>query len=53
MTPLNMIVGKANGEGVTMQTLEMLLYGTADTLYNDTSKNGSLTARGCWIPSNS
>ncbi|WP_145317708.1 extracellular solute-binding protein [Paenibacillus xylanexedens] len=46
VTPLNMIVGKANGEGVTMQTLEMLLYGTADTLYNDTSKKWVVNSPG-------
>jgi multiple sugar transport system substrate-binding protein len=31
-------VGKATGEATTMQTFEMLLYGTNDTLYDDASK---------------
>ncbi|SDD34761.1 multiple sugar transport system substrate-binding protein [Terribacillus halophilus] len=38
VTPLFMQVGKANGEAVSMQTLEMLLYGTGDTLYDETDK---------------
>jgi multiple sugar transport system substrate-binding protein len=38
VTPLFMQVGKANGEAVSMQTLEMLLYGTEDTLYDETDK---------------
>ncbi|MGG0824514.1 extracellular solute-binding protein [Paenibacillus turicensis] len=39
VTPMHMTVGKASGEGVTMQTLEMLLYGTQDELYDfDTKK---------------
>lgn len=39
VTPMHMTVGKASGEGVTMQTLEMLLYGTQDQLYDfDTKK---------------
>ena len=38
VTPLFMQVGKANGEAVSMQTLEMLLYGTGDTLYDDSDK---------------
>jgi len=46
VTPLNLIVGKSNGEGVTMQTLEMLLYGTEDTLYNDDSKKWDLDSQG-------
>ncbi|HET6871562.1 MAG TPA: extracellular solute-binding protein [Sporolactobacillaceae bacterium] len=31
-------VGKATGEATTMQTFEMLLYGTNDTLYDESSK---------------
>ncbi|MEJ8305002.1 extracellular solute-binding protein [Saccharibacillus sacchari] len=46
VTPLNLIVGKSNGEGVTMQTLEMLLYGTEDALYNDDSKKWDLDSQG-------
>lgn len=46
VTPLNLIVGKSNGEGVTMQTLEMLLYGTEDALYNDESKKWALDSQG-------
>ncbi|ASA23336.1 extracellular solute-binding protein [Paenibacillus donghaensis] len=46
VTPLNMIVGKSNGEGVTMQTLEMLLYGTNDTLYNNDSKKWIVSSAG-------
>lgn len=46
VTPLNLIVGKANGEGVTMQTLEMLLYGTADTLYDDAAKKWIVNSPG-------
>ncbi|WP_058301086.1 extracellular solute-binding protein [Gorillibacterium timonense] len=46
VTPLNLIVGKSSGEGVTMQTLEMLLYGTNDTLYNDTTKKWVVGSQG-------
>ncbi|GAA2349007.1 extracellular solute-binding protein [Dactylosporangium salmoneum] len=38
VTPLNVYSGKAAGEGATMQGLEMLLYGTKDTLYDDGAK---------------
>ena len=34
VTPINMYAGRANGEGTTMQSFEMLLYGTEDTLYD-------------------
>ncbi|WP_067929237.1 extracellular solute-binding protein [Alicyclobacillus shizuokensis] len=34
VVPLWMQVGKATGEATTMQTFEMLLYGTGDTLYD-------------------
>ncbi|WP_150274449.1 extracellular solute-binding protein [Paenibacillus tepidiphilus] len=46
VTPLNMIVGKSSGEGVTMQTLEMLLYGTNDTLYNEETKKWVVNSPG-------
>ncbi|MEO3945934.1 extracellular solute-binding protein [Gorillibacterium sp. CAU 1737] len=46
VTPLNLIVGKSSGEGVTMQTLEMLLYGTNDTLYNDSTKKWVVNSPG-------
>jgi multiple sugar transport system substrate-binding protein len=36
--PLNVYSGKAGGEQSTMQGFEMLLYGTKDTLYDDSSK---------------
>ncbi len=38
VTPLNVYSGKGVGEAATMQGLEMLLYGTGDTLYDDASK---------------
>jgi multiple sugar transport system substrate-binding protein len=38
VTPLNVYSGKGAGEGATMQGFEMLLYGTANTLYDDASK---------------
>ena len=43
VTPLNVYSGKGAGEGATMQGLEMLLYGTADQLYDATTKK--------WTPS--
>lgn len=33
--PLYLIVGSSNGEGVSMQTFEMLLYGTGDQMYEN------------------
>jgi multiple sugar transport system substrate-binding protein len=36
--PLNVYSGKGAGEGSTMQGFEMLLYGTKNTLYDDSSK---------------
>lgn len=33
--PFYLIVGAANGEAVSMQTFEMLLYGTGDEMYED------------------
>ncbi|WP_433047699.1 extracellular solute-binding protein [Dactylosporangium sp. CS-033363] len=38
VTPLNVYSGKGAGEGSTMQGFEMLLYGTKDTLYDDSAK---------------
>jgi multiple sugar transport system substrate-binding protein len=38
VTPFNIYSGKGAGEGATMQGFEMLLYGTANTLYDDASK---------------
>jgi len=38
VTPLNVYSGKGSGEGATMQGLEMLLYGTNNTLYDDAAK---------------
>lgn len=43
VTPINVYSGKGAGEGATMQGLEMLLYGTADQLYDAASKQ--------WTPS--
>ncbi len=36
--PFNIYSGKAAGEGATMQGFEMLLYGTKNTLYDESSK---------------
>lgn len=36
--PFNIYSGKGAGEGSTMQGLEMLLYGTQNTLYDDAAK---------------
>ena len=43
VTPLNVYSGKGAGEGATMQGLEMLLYGTANQLYDSSTKQ--------WTPS--
>ncbi|HTJ70752.1 MAG TPA: extracellular solute-binding protein [Actinospica sp.] len=43
VTPINVYSGKGSGEGSTMQGLEMLLYGTANQLYDSSSKK--------WVPS--
>jgi multiple sugar transport system substrate-binding protein len=43
VTPINVYSGKGSGEGATMQGLEMLLYGTADQLYDSSTKK--------WMPS--
>jgi multiple sugar transport system substrate-binding protein len=46
VTPLNVYSGKGAGEGATMQGLEMLLYGTADTLYDDKASKWITSSRG-------
>ncbi|MBD0843176.1 ABC transporter substrate-binding protein [Streptomyces sp. TRM68416] len=38
VTPLNVYTGKPAGEAATMQGFEMLLYGTEDRLYDESSK---------------
>jgi multiple sugar transport system substrate-binding protein len=38
VTPLNVYSGKGAGEAATMQGFEMLLYGTSDTLYDNSAK---------------
>lgn len=38
VVPFSMNVAKVNGESVSMQTFEMLLYATGETLYNDEGK---------------
>lgn len=35
VAPLYLVVGAVNGEAVSMQTFEMLLYGTGDTMYEN------------------
>lgn len=44
--PLSMGVCKANGESVSMQTFEMLLYGTKETLYDDNTKKWIVSGKG-------
>ena len=46
VTPLNVYSGKGAGEGATMQGFEMLLYGTANTLFDDASKKWQLNTPG-------
>jgi len=46
VTPLNVYSGKGAGEGSTMQGFEMLLYGTHNTLYDDTSKKWVVASPG-------
>jgi multiple sugar transport system substrate-binding protein len=46
VTPLNVYSGKGAGEGSTMQGLEMLLYGTKNTLYDDASKKWVVSSPG-------
>ncbi|GLX66606.1 extracellular solute-binding protein [Paenibacillus glycanilyticus] len=44
--PLGMTVAKASGEAVSMQTFEMLLYGTEDTLYDSETKKWNVNSQG-------
>lgn len=44
--PFGMGVAKANGESVSMQTFEMLLYGTKDTLFDSDSKKWNVKSQG-------
>jgi multiple sugar transport system substrate-binding protein len=46
VTPINVYSGKGAGEGSTMQGFEMLLYGTKDTLYNESSKKWVAGSKG-------
>lgn len=46
VTPFNIYSAKSAGEGATMQGLEMLLYGTKDTLYDDASKKWVVSSKG-------
>lgn len=44
--PFSMNVAKANGEAVSMQTFEMLLYGTGETLYDSETKKWNVNGEG-------
>jgi len=44
--PFGIGVAKANGESVSMQTFEMLLYGTNDTLYNSETNKWHVNTQG-------
>ncbi|MGG6312532.1 extracellular solute-binding protein [Paenibacillus macerans] len=44
--PLALTVAKANGEAVSMQTFEMLLYGTNDTLYDSATEKWNVNSQG-------
>ncbi|MHC5375267.1 extracellular solute-binding protein [Enterococcus sp. LJL120] len=44
--PFAMGVAKANGESVSMQTFEMLLYGTEDTLFDSESRKWIVDSQG-------
>jgi len=46
VTPLWMNSGKATGEATSMQTFEMLLYGTEDPLYDQESKKWIVKSEG-------
>ncbi len=46
VVPFNIYSAKSAGEGATMQGLEMLLYGTKDTLYDDSSKKWIVSSAG-------
>lgn len=45
VVPIWMNMGKATGEATSMQTYEMLLYGTGERLYDDAGGNGSYRAK--------
>lgn len=44
--PFGMSVAKANGESVSMQTFEMLLYGTQDTLFDTDTRKWNVNTPG-------
>jgi multiple sugar transport system substrate-binding protein len=44
--PLNIYAGKGVGEAASMQGFEMLLYGTGDKLYDDSSKKWVVASKG-------
>lgn len=44
--PFGMGVSKANGESVSMQTFEMLLYGTDDTLFDSDTRKWNVNTKG-------
>lgn len=44
--PLAMNVAKVNGEATSMQTFEMLLYGTGETLYDDETGKWNVNGQG-------
>ncbi len=46
VTPINVYSGKGAGEASTMQGFEMLLYGTKDTLYDESSKKWVAGSKG-------
>lgn len=44
--PLTMSASTTNGESVAMQTFEMLLYGTGETLYNEKTDKWNINSQG-------
>lgn len=46
VVPIWMNLGKATGEATSMQTYEMLLYGTGERLYDDASKKWIVKSQG-------
>lgn len=46
VVPFNIYSGKSQGEAATMQGFEMLLYGTKDTLYDESSKKWKAGSQG-------
>lgn len=44
--PMSLNATKAQGEGTSMQTVEMLLYGTGDTLYDEASSQWVIGSQG-------